>query len=184
MKNSPLIPLAALPLALCALDLSDKADIRFAESYAFSTNRGALIATLSPESKAWFTYSILNAETEGRFKDAHGLISSWQRFSHVRDRYDSETYANLLARLTFHEWNDGSIKSAPASHYLRYTLKRCCDIDVAPREREVPLAPNTYPSGLDPEQISFAAFWKNARNSPLTGLNADFAFLPVIGEKA
>ncbi len=181
-----LIVYAAVTLvgfAAGALNLSDKSDIRFAEAYAFSTNRAVLIATLPPESKAWFTYSILNAETEGQFREAHRLISNWQRFSHVRDRYDSETYANLLARLTFHEWNDGSIKSAPASHYLRYTLKRCCDIDVAPREREVPLAPNTYPSSLDQEQISFAAFWRNAQHAPLSGLAEDFAFLPVIGEK-
>lgn len=184
MKKTLLVSMTALPFALCALDLSDKADIRFAETYAFSTNRAAQITTLRPESKAWFTYSILNAETEGRFEDAHGLISNWQRFSHIRDRYESETYANLLARLTFHEWNDGSIKSAPASHYLRYTLKRCCNIDVSPREREVPLAPNTYPSRLDPEQVSFAAFWKNARNSSLSGLDENFVFLPVIGEKA
>ena len=40
------LALAVLPLALCALDLSDKSDIRFAEAYAFSTNRAALIATL------------------------------------------------------------------------------------------------------------------------------------------
>ena len=52
MKNSLLVSLAALPLALCALNLSDKSDIRFAEAYAFSTNRAALIATLPPESKA------------------------------------------------------------------------------------------------------------------------------------
>ena len=39
MKNSLLVSLAALPLALCALNLSDKSDIRFAEAYAFSTNR-------------------------------------------------------------------------------------------------------------------------------------------------
>ena len=48
MKRKLIFSVAALPLALCALDLSDKADIRFAETYAFSTNRAALIATLRP----------------------------------------------------------------------------------------------------------------------------------------
>ena len=79
MKNPLLVSMTALPFALCALDLSDKADIRFAESYAYSTNRTALIATLRPESKAWFTYSILSAETEGRFKEAHALLNRWER---------------------------------------------------------------------------------------------------------
>ena len=181
MKNPLLVSMAALPLALCALNLSDKADIRFAETYAFSTNRAALIATLSPESKAWFTYSILNAETEGRFEDAHGLLDRWER---VGRQYDRTAFNNLLARLTLHEWSRKLFDDAAARSRLLRTLKRCCGIDVAPREREVPLAPNTYPSRLDPEQISFAVFWKNARNSFLSELDENFAFLPVIGEKA
>ncbi|MBO7687446.1 MAG: hypothetical protein J6V72_13730 [Kiritimatiellae bacterium] len=183
MKNSPLIPLAALPLALCALDLSDKTDIRFAESYAFSTNRAELVATLPPESKGWFTYSILNAEIDGRFKDAHDLVSRWQSKSHVSGCFDRETYADLLARLTFHEWNDGSIKSAPASHYLRYTLKRYCGIEVEARERKVQLAPNTYPSRLGEDAVSFSAFWNRRDYRRWIDLDENFAFLPMIGEK-
>ena len=180
MKNSLLISMAGLPLALCALDLSDKADIRFAETYAFSTNRAAQITTLPPESKAWFTYSILNAETEGRFQDAHALLDRWER---VRRQYDSAAFNDLLARLTLREWSRNLLDDTAARSRLLRTLKRCCGINVAPREREVPLAPNTYPSRLDQDLISFAAFWKNARHSLQSELDEDFAFLPVIGEK-
>jgi len=64
MKRTAVCAAASLVgLAASALNLSDKVDIRFAENYAFSTNRAALIATLPPESKAWFTYSILDAQT-------------------------------------------------------------------------------------------------------------------------
>ncbi|MBR0504028.1 MAG: hypothetical protein IJJ84_01385 [Kiritimatiellae bacterium] len=182
MKSELIVSAAALPLvAFSALELFDKTDIRFAEAYAFSTNRAALIATLRPESKVWFDYSLLNAETEGRFEDARKLVKRWE-FLQLREQFPADD--NLLARLTFRTWNDKSIRDSYALHHLRSVLERCCGIKLEPREREVPLAPNTYPSRLDPEQISFAAFWKNARHSPLTGLNADFAFLPVIGEKA
>lgn len=173
--------IAVLPLALSALELFDKTDIRFAEAYAFSTNRAALIATLRPESKVWFDYSLLNAETEGRFEDARKLVKRWE-FLQLREQFPAD--GNLLARLTFRTWNDKSIRDSYALHHLRSVLERCCGIKLAPREREVPLAPNTYPSRLDPEQVSFAAFWKNARNSSLSGLDENFAFLPVIGEKA
>ena len=181
MKNRLIVSVAALPLALCALDLSDKADIRFAEAYAFSSNRTAQIATLRPDSKAWFTYSVLNAETEGRFQDAHALLDRWER---VGRSYDGMAFNDLLARLTLREWSRNLLDDTAARSRLLRTLERCCGINVAPREREVPLAPNTYPSRLDQEQISFAAFWKNARHSPLSELDENFAFLPVIGEKA
>ena len=180
MKNPLLVSMTALPFALCALDLSDKADIRFAESYAYSTNRTALIATLRPESKAWFTYSILSAETEGRFKEAHALLNRWEREGR---QYDRTAFNNLLARLTLHEWSRDLLDDPAARSRLLRTLKRCCGIDAAPREREVPLAPNTYPSRLDQNLISFAAFWKNARHASTSELDEDFAFLPVIGEK-
>ena len=180
MKNPLLVSMTALPLALCALDLSDKADIRFAESYAFSTNRAEQIATLRPESKAWFAYSILNAETEGRFKDAHALLDRWEREG---QQYDRTAFNNLLARLTFHEWGRNLLDDPAARSRLLRTLKRCCGIDVAPREREVPLAPNTYPSRLDQNLSSFAAFWKDVAYEFASGLDENFVFLPVIGEK-
>ena len=181
MKRKLIFSVAALPLALCALDLSDKADIRFAETYAFSTNRAALIATLRPDSKAWFTYSVLNAETEGRFQDAHALLDRWER---VGRPYDGTAFNDLLARLTLREWSRNLLDDTAARSRLLRTLKRCCGITVAPRAREMPLAPNTYPSRLDQDLISFAAFWKNARHSLQSELDEDFAFLPVIGEKA
>ena len=79
MRKSLLVSMTALPLvAFSALELFDKTDIRFAEAYAFSTNRAALIATLRPESKVWFDYSLLNAETEGRFEDARKLVKRWE----------------------------------------------------------------------------------------------------------
>lgn len=180
MKNSLFVSLAALPLALCALDLSDKADIRFAEAYAFSSNRTAQIASLRPDSKAWFTYSVLNAETEGRFQDAHALLDRWER---VGRQYDNTTFNDLLARLTLREWGRNLLDDTAARSRLLRTLKRCCGIKLALREREMPLAPNTYPSRLDQDLVSFAAFWKNVRHGSASELDENFAFLPVIGEK-
>ena len=65
MKNPLLVSMAALPLALCALDLSDKADIRFAETYAFSTNRAAQIAIAPAMNEGmWFNAATVeNVET-------------------------------------------------------------------------------------------------------------------------
>ncbi|MBR1921512.1 MAG: hypothetical protein IJ829_05865, partial [Kiritimatiellae bacterium] len=188
MKTTTLTGLAlaafAAPLALRALDLSDKADLRFAEDYAFSTNRAALIATLRPESKAWFVYSILNAETEGRFKDAHKLFSDWTRFSHVPDQYDSRAYEALYDRVTLREWTDASLRDAPAAYRMRDILRRHCGLDLGPRERETPLAPNTYPARLDPKQVSFEAFWSMSPHFRSLNLKERFSFLPMIGEKA
>ena len=85
--------LASLPLALCALELSDKSDIRFAEAYAFSTNRAAMIATLPPESKAWFSYSILDAQTEGRLDDAVAMLKNAYRL----DPYSEQLVYEMLS---------------------------------------------------------------------------------------
>ena len=52
-----------------AVDLTGLADAKFAERYAFSTNRTELIETLGHGTDAWYAYSILNAQTEGRLDE-------------------------------------------------------------------------------------------------------------------
>ncbi len=159
-----------------ALELADKSDLAFAEAYAFSTNRAALVATLQPESKAWFTYSILNAQTEGRLEESADLLQLWKMHESERSRFDGDAYADLLGRNIFMRWTDKSIASGEESNRLRYTLNRCCGIEVSPRERERPLAPNTYPSSLDQKEVSFDSFLRTSQ------LCDSFAFLMVARE--
>ena len=71
-----LVTLAAMTAG--AVDLSKLADLDFAERYAFSTNRQAVIDTLHPKTQEWFAYSILNAQTEGRIDDADALLKEWE----------------------------------------------------------------------------------------------------------
>ena len=89
-----------------AIDLAGKTDLRFAEEYAFATNRAALVATLRPESPPWYVYSILLAQTEGRLEDADGLIAKWKS----RGDRDTEALRSFEGRQTMLCWKDASLK--------------------------------------------------------------------------
>lgn len=173
MKRLSTNALSAVSLSLAclsasaAIKLSDKTDLRFAEEYAFATNRAALVATLRPQSNPWYTYSILLAQTEGRLDDAAELIERW-RETDGRDRSALRAFED---RQTFLCWKD----SAPKPVQLRTALGNC-GISVDVRQRETALAPNTYPSRLDQKAISFEAFLKNC------SLADNFEFLPVTKE--
>ena len=179
-KETILAVAAALPLALCALDLSDKADIRFAESYAFSTNRAALIATLPPESKAWFTYSILDAQTEGRLDDADALLKKW-----VSSRvWDDASLTAMRDRQDFLCYDRESAEGKDAIWRLKRALG---DAGIKPGipVRESEIQPNTYPSELDQSKISFAQLWRHsAYMDSVTRLSKKFRFIAFLEDSA
>lgn len=185
MKNSLLVSLAALPLALCALNLSDKSDIRFAEAYAFSTNRAALIATLPPESKAWFTYSILDAQTEGRLADADALLNKWDALRTTGSRgWDNASFTALRDRQDFLCYDHDSAAGKDAIWRLKRALGDA-GIKSGLPVRESEIQPNTYPSELDQDQIAFAKLW---RHSPYmdraTRLPEKFRFIAFLEDSA
>lgn len=153
---------AALASAANAVDLSFASD-DFAEKYAFSTNRSELISSLKPETREWFTYSILDAQTEGRLDEAAALIKKWDDLSGHHD--------DFRIRQTFLCWKD----DAPRLSDLRRDLGNC-GIVVKGGERETALAPNTYPSRLDQGDVSFESFLARGR------LNDKFKFLQVTRE--
>ena len=116
MRLAAAISAALAALSTGAVDLSELSDIRFAESYAFSTNRAALIETLRPNTKAWFAYSILNAQVEGRLDDADALIKDWEHaFNYEGVKLDRELFDSLRDRqnlLRYDEEKDGG-KAVP-----------------------------------------------------------------------
>ncbi len=191
MKREPIqavaaaLALAVLPLALCALDLSDKSDIRFAEAYAFSTNRAALIATLPPESKAWFTYSILDAQTEGRLADADALLNKWDALRTTGSRgWDNASFTALRDRQDFLCYDHDSAAGKDAIWRLKRALGDA-GIKSGLPVRESEIQPNTYPSELDQDQIAFAKLW---RHSPYmdraTRLPEKFRFIAFLEDSA
>ena len=138
-----------------AVELSEIAGFKFAEDYAFSTNRSALIGTLRPKSKEWYVYSILNAQTEGRVGDAEALLDEWDS-SPRDDRWDAAANRSLRNRQHFLCWDRGNdeiwrIRKALGSVGIS------CGIP----GREVEVTPNMYPSSLSADEVSFAAFRKS-----------------------
>ena len=179
------LALAALPLALCALNLSDKSDIRFAEAYAFSTNRAAMIATLPPESKAWFSYSILDAQTEGRLDDADALLKKWDALRTTGNRgWDDASFTALRDRQDFLCYDRDSAEGKDAIWRLKRALGDSGIQSGLPvRESEIP--PNTYPSELDQDQIAFAKLWHHSPYmDSATRLPKKFRFIAFLEDSA
>ncbi len=183
-----LIVYAAVTLvgfAAGALNLSDKSDIRFAEAYAFSTNRAELIATLPPESKAWFTYSILDAQTEGRLADADALLNKWDALRTTGSRgWDNASFTALRDRQDFLCYDHDSAAGKDAIWRLKRALGDA-GIKSGLPVRESEIQPNTYPSELDQDQIAFAKLW---RHSPYmdraTRLPEKFRFIAFLEDSA
>ena len=150
-----------------AVDLGGLADAKFAENYAFSTNRAALVETLRPGTKAWFLYSILNAQTEGRLDEADGLLDKWKTLDKTRSpEWDHGRFLAMRDRQDFlcydREKRDG--KDAT------WRLKRALDnagVRAAIPAKEKALSPNTYPSVLDEKLVSFDTLTCSASEKPL-----------------
>lgn len=172
IRNLSLFAAVALTaLGASAVDLSQLADLRFAEEYAFSTNRAETIARLKPNTKGWFAYTLLDLQTSGRIREARDFAKRFWHTGQFRDIYEID---GLHCRQDLLEW-DAKLNrnlSAAVGSFL------CAPIYV----REVPLAPNTYASALDPKRISFAAF--AGKKGFLENLKGDFAFLALSPECA
>lgn len=178
MKTTIFSAFLALPLLASAVDLSSLTDLSFAERYAFSSERAKLIATLQPETPAWYVYSILNAQTSGDLKAADRLITQWSKGD--LDFKSANQVADFRLRqalLTFDASEPGAVTR------LANALRRA-GVNPAAPARETPLAPNTYPSVLDPAKISFAAFWDQASLSPARDLDRSFTFLLLLNDPA
>ena len=174
--------------AICAgaIDFSNLADLKFAESYAFSSNRAEVIASLRPKTKAWFAYSAMLAINEGRFDDADKLINAWFNLPQGDPAYDYRMAIDFSARLNLLRWD-----KVAATGDAAFTEKNIRDFLVHPLHdigfyapdynREVELAPNTYPAKLNQNELSFKAFWDFFKTNHRFGLAEEFAFLPILG---
>ena len=172
MKRLSLL-LAALPCVACAIDLSGLADLAFAEEYAFATNRAALIATLKPDSPAYWTYAVLDAQTRGDLAAAENLLER------LRERKAGPRVENAEAlrdRQTLLAW-DADPKNPKLWERFCNVFRRH-GLGAPDFARATELAPNTYPSVLDPQKTTFAAFWERNGRSP-ANLKPAFAFLPL-----
>ena len=183
MKHIPLSFFAAsVALSASAVDLSGLADIRFAESYAFSTNRTALIETLRPNTKAWFVYSILDAQVDGRLDDADKILEKWNALAANSPEWDNARFNALRDRQCLLRFDRNAEADRMDLWDVRNVLIRAgVDWDTPPRETE--LKPNTYPSVLDPKELSYAELRKRSH----IALDDKYAFIDFLenpdGEK-
>ncbi|MBQ6923671.1 MAG: hypothetical protein IJQ73_03435 [Kiritimatiellae bacterium] len=157
-----LVTLAAMTAG--AVDLSKLADLDFAERYAFSTNRQAVIDTLHPKTQEWFAYSILNAQTEGRIDDANAWLKEWERNLHLPGSFDLWEMFRDRQMILCSDAGKGGGQNGKWD--LRTVVMRHLSdrMRIPPREAEV--KPNTYPSALDQSEITFESFWENANKHP------------------
>ena len=159
-----------------AVELDGLADAKFAEDYAFSTNRAAIVETLRPRTKAWFAYSILNAQTEGRLEDADALLGRWKALENVNSEWDRGAFHALRGRQDFLCYDRETLAGKDAV----WRLKRALDdagVKTAVPAREKELPPNTYPSVLDQKSVSFDAFSKSGDNLHFSDKFLFLAFL-------
>ncbi len=165
MKSTIKIALLLAASTAGAVDLSKLADLDFAERYAFSTNRQAVIDTLHPKTQEWFAYSLLNAQTEGRIDDADALLKEWERnFQHLpgsRDLWEMFRDRQMILRS-----DAGKGGGQNGKWDLRTVVKRHLSDKMVIPPREAEVKPNTYPSALDQGEITFESFWKNANRHP------------------
>jgi len=153
MRKSTLVASSAALAAFAAeaVDFSGLSDLKFAERYAFSTNRAALIETLRPRTPAWFAYSTMLAQTEGRLDDAGALLDRWP---------DSENKGSLRddmrARQEFLCYDKEKAEGGKDVARIRRALAGA-GIRAEIPGPEMEIRPNTYPSELDQRLISFDA---------------------------
>ncbi|MBR4172191.1 MAG: hypothetical protein IKR48_11125 [Kiritimatiellae bacterium] len=146
-----------------AVDLTELADTKFAERYAFSTNRTETIKTLRPGTDAWFAYSILNAQTEGRLDEAKKLNNQWTEPNGGNRRLA------FAYRQDFLDWDRGKCQAFFIPQHLQFL-----HIWEGLPEREVELKPNAYPSELKDEELSFEAFMRMKQHFDFSNLEAGY----------
>ena len=192
MKRIAAVGLVAIAVgSASALDLTKYSDLAFAEKYAFSTNRAALVnAELKCNTGPWYFYTLLNLQTSGRFDEAKAFVEEARRDNETGTE---QAWDDLELRQSFCDFDAALGKPRTGGRtpdeFLAYDLTHpCLGGIVAPAyAREVPLKPNTYPTTLDPAKISFGKFksgLSGGRNLAL-GLEDRFAFLayaPKSGE--
>ena len=81
-------------------DFSKFSDLDFAERYAFSTNRPALIAELKRDTGPWYFYSLLNYQVEGLVDEENEFLRKNGR----ADRLREEAWKRLQLRHMFLNW--------------------------------------------------------------------------------
>ena len=144
----------AAAVELPAMDFSKFSDLEFAERYAYSTNRTALIGELKRETEPWYFYSLLNLQVEGRPEAAKAFLNQTRAS-------ESDAWNALRLRQEFLEWTAAQGKPRTGGRtpdeFLAWELS-CCGLKEPHCTREVAAPPNTHPSVLDPEKVSFAAF--------------------------
>ena len=182
-KHAFVVAVAALSLvgSLGAMDVAKYADLRFAEEYAFSTNREAVIAQLKRDTGPWYFYTLLNLQVAGRIEEAQEFVKATRR-DHAAGT--QQAWEELTLRQRFLEWDavrgrDGD--SARKSDELLVEGLTHPDLGGIAKPdyvREMPLRPHTYPSALDPAEITYAKFWD--QGNLWYGLKDNFAFLAYI----
>lgn len=178
MKN--LLPAwgVALAAAVCSADdFSKFSDLEFAERYAFSTNRAALVSELKRGSGQWYFYSLLNFQNARRPDEAKKFLNSNRRTG-----LSDDAWRRLQLRHMFLAWeaNPGGNAGRTTDEFLSWDLKSFLGIEPPAYAREVEAAPNTYPSVLDQKDVSFDAFL-NAGFSVQTCFRDKFRFLAYAG---
>lgn len=184
MKKTVVAGLVALAAgSALALDLTKYSDLAFAEKYAFSTNRAALVnAELKYNTGPWYFYTLLNLQTSGRYDEARDFVNKARRDNGTGTQ---QAWDDLQVRQKFCDFDAAREKprggGRTPDEFLVYDLTHpnLGGIVAPAYAREVPLKPNTYPTALDPEKITFAKFRSDlsgGRNLAF-GLEDRFAFL-------
>lgn len=171
------VALGSFSGGVLAFDLAGLADLDFAEAYAFSTNRAAVVEALRPNTRPWFAYSILTAQNDGRLAEADRLLTAWENVQGAQSL--TENLKGLRDRQDFLAWDEAVAKGNGAEAQAAPQLERACrrmGVEPVVQSRPDEPAPNTYPSVLDPADVSFAAFWQ-AGGRRTSSLRPEFAFL-------
>ena len=164
--------------SLGAMDLTKYSDLKFAEEYAFSTNREAVIAQLKQNTGPWYFYTLLNLQTSGRYDEARKFVKEARRDNETGTQ---QAWDDLQVRQKFCDFDAAREKPRDGGRtpdeFLVYDLTHPNLGNVTKPDyiREVPLKPNTYPSALDQSKITFAQFFEGGIRQH--GLKENFAFL-------
>ena len=182
MKRTAVVGLAVLAsVSASAIDLTKYSDLSFAEKYAFSTNRAALVnAELKFNTGPWYFYTLLNLQTSGRYDEAKDFVNKARRDNEAGTQ---QAWNDLQLRQMFCNWEAARNKPRDGGRtpdeFLVWDLKHpnLGNLAAPVYQRKVPLAPNTYPTALDPERISFGKFQASGGYSWNNCLEDRFSFL-------
>lgn len=145
-------------------NLNSLVDLKFAEEYAFSTNRAALVETLRPGTEAHYFFSALTADTEGRLDDAEAILKRWDEHQGVGK---GDLYTQLRLRVLFHRYDANRAAGKSPKEALGYrNLRGDCyayfGIEPITDRKIEAVKPNTYPAELDQKKISFDEFLRRS----------------------